>query len=283
MSYIDLHTHLNLAAFADDYNDVAKRAYEAGVSMINVGTMYATSKRTVELAHELNTEVTHEQYVFATVGLHPVHTSASYHDTEELGGEGKAFTSKGEVLDYDAYKELAQDKYVLAIGECGLDYYRVLDKEAHKKQIESFEQQIALANELNKPLMLHIRSGEAGNAYQDALGILKRHAKVSGNSHFFAGSLEDAKGFWDMGYSTSFTGVLTFTSDYDELVKAVPKDLIHAETDAPYVAPKPHRGSRNEPAYVVEVVKRMAELRGVREEEWAAQLWSNAAAMFGVQ
>jgi TatD DNase family protein len=278
MKFVDAHTHLNLAAFTEDYTDVAKRAHEAGVAMITVGTMRTTSEIAVRMADELR-----EQHVYATVGIHPVHANKSFHDTKELGGEGKAFTSKGEDFDYDVYKELAQHERVVAIGECGLDYYRVLEKEAYKKQVEVFEQQIALANELNKPLMLHIRSGEAGNAYQDALGILKRHAKVSGNSHFFAGSLEDAKGFWDMGYSTSFTGVLTFTSDYDELVKAVPKDLIHAETDAPYVAPKPHRGKRNEPVYVIEVVQRMAELRGVSEEEWAAQLWSNAQVMFGVK
>lgn len=291
MKFVDLHTHLNLAAFRDDYKDAAQRAFDAGVSMINVGTMYATSKRAVELAqelnHDVNTDLNHDTQngasrAYAAVGLHPVHTSASYHDTEELGGEGKAFTSKGEEFDYGAYKTLALDPHAVAIGECGLDYYRVLDKDAYKKQVEVFEQQIALANEVGKPLMLHIRSGAGGNAYKDAIAILKRDAKIRGNSHFFAGSLEDAKGFWDMGYSTSFTGVLTFTKDYDEVVQAAPKELIHAETDAPYVAPKPHRGKRNEPLYVIEVVKRMADLRGVLEVEWMSQLRENARSMFGV-
>lgn len=280
MSYIDIHTHLNTAVFKDDYTEVAKRAFDAGVSMINVGTMHTTSERALELAHEFENESASRMY--AAVGLHPVHTSASYHDVAELGGEGKAFTFHGESFEYDAYKALALDPLVVALGECGLDYYRQTDEESKKKQIHAFEQQIALANELNKPLMLHLRSGAGGNAYKDAYEILKRQARVRGNSHFFAGSYEDAKLYWDMGYSTSFTGVITFTSDYDEVIQAAPAHLIHAETDAPYVTPKPYRGERNEPVYVVEVVKRMAELRGVPWDAWAAQVTANARALFAV-
>jgi TatD DNase family protein len=112
--------------------------------------------------------------------------------------------------------------------------------------------------------------------------MLKSLAKVKGNAHFFAGSLEDAKKFWDLGYSTSFTGVLTFTHDYDEVVRHAPKELIHAETDAPYVAPVPYRGKRNEPVYVIEVVKKIADLRGVSVEDMKSQLLKNAQAMFGL-
>lgn len=281
MSYVDIHTHLNLAAFREDYTETAQRAFDAGVSFINVGTMFETSKRALELAHELSSAGSSAR-AYAAVGLHPVHTSASYHDTKELGGEGKAFTSRGETFDYDAYRRLAEDPSVVAIGECGLDYYRVLEPSAHRKQIEVFEQHVALANELGKPLMLHIRSGSGGNAYKDALAILGTQAKVTGNSHFFAGSLDDAKGFWDLGYATSFTGVITFSHDYDEVVCAAPPALIHAETDAPYVAPKPYRGQRNEPLYVREIVARMAQLRGVEEGVWADQLRDNALGLFGM-
>ncbi len=277
MNYIDIHTHANLAAYNDDYKDVVKHALEAGVSMINVGTQYDTSKRAVELLDEFPVGV------YATVGLHPVHTSSSFHDKDEVGEEGKAFTSRGEVFDYEAYKALASHPKVVAIGECGLDYFRTPETEQHTKQVEAFEMQIALANEVQKPLMLHLRSGKSGNAYRDAQKILKRQAKVRGNSHFFAGSLEDAKGFWDMDYSTSFTGVITFAGDYDEVVKAAPKELIHAETDAPYVTPAPHRGKRNEPLYVAEVVKKMAELRGVSTSDWALVLLQNAENMFAVR
>jgi TatD DNase family protein len=276
MKYIDIHTHVNLAAFREDEDETITRAHEAGVGMVNVGTMQKTSSHAVELAERF------EHGVWATVGLHPVHTSASFHDADEIGEGGKEFTSKGEVFDYDFYKKLATHEKVVAIGECGLDYYRNPTKEEKHKQIECFEQHIALANEVGKPLMLHLRSGEGGNAYKDAYAILKKQATVLGNAHFFAGSVEDGKLFWGMGYSTSFTGVLTFAHDYDDVVRAAPKELIHAETDAPYVAPKPHRGERNEPFFVTEVVKKQAELRGVAEEEWAEQLRNNAQRIFGV-
>jgi len=257
MKYIDIHTHMNLAQFDEDYDAAIKRAFAAGVGMFNVGTDKDTSARAVALLDE------YPENLYATVGLHPLHASE-------------------ESFDRSMYKALAECERVVAIGECGLDYSRGPSDGEVAKQIEAFEAQIALANELELPLMLHIRSGPRGNAYKDAQDILKKHAKVLGNSHFFAGSLNDAKAFWDMGYSTSFTGVLTFTHDYDEVVQAAPKGLIHAETDAPYVAPHPHRGKRNEAAYVIEVVKRQAELRGVPEDEWAAQLVSNAQKLFRI-
>ncbi len=267
--YLDIHTHLNTAAFDGDREEVIGRTLDAGVHCINVGTQRDTSSSAVEITKKYDG-------MYAAVGLHPIHTSASFHDKQELGDFGKAFTSRGEVFDYDFYKELASDPKAVAIGECGLDYFRQPEEEAKKKQIETFEMQIALANELGKPLMLHLRSGPGGNAYQDAAAILEKQAKVLGNSHFFAGSLQDAKRFWDMGYSTSFTGVITFTHDYDDVIKAAPLELIHAETDAPYVAPAPYRGKRNEPLYVVEVVKKIAELRGVTFETIRTALFENA-------
>jgi TatD DNase family protein len=276
MSCIDIHTHVNLSAFRDDFDAVIRRAHAEGVWMVNVGTQIDTSRRAVELLD------LYPEGVYAAVGLHPIHTSPSFHDEDEVGKDGKAFTSRGEVFDHDAYKRLALHPKVVAIGECGLDYYRDPTDDERRKQVEGFEAQIALANEVGKPLMLHLRSGAGGNAYKDAYEILRHQAKVRGNAHFFAGSLEDAKLFWDMEYSTSFTGVITFTHDYDEVVKAAPAHLIHAETDAPYVAPKPYRGTRNEPRYVREVVARMAELRGVGEEEWKGRLMENAQALFSL-
>jgi TatD DNase family protein len=279
--YVDIHTHVNIQAFKDDWKEVVARAREAGVAHINVGTQASTSRKAVEMAQE------YEDGVYAIVGVHPVHTTKSYHDEKELGPEhadGKGFTSRGEEFDAVAYRDLASDPKVVAIGECGLDYYR-LDGETIEKQREVFIAQIQFANEIEKPLMLHVRpSTEEGApaAYKDAFELVKKHAKVKGNVHFFAGTVEEAKNFWDIGFSTSFTGVITFTHDYDEPIKAAPKELIHAETDAPYVTPVPHRGKRNEPAYVVEVIKRQAELRGVSFEGWAAQLRENANKLFGI-
>ena len=119
------------------------------------------------------------------------------------------------------------------------------------------------------------------DAYEDILDML--HGKnVRGNIHFFVGDTHIAKQFLDLGFTMSFTGVLTFTHDYDEVVRYVPLDMIHAETDAPYVAPTPHRGKRNEPAFVVETVKQIARIRGEDEHILALQLCENAKRVFAV-
>lgn len=274
--YIDIHTHVNLAAFKDDADAVTLRALEHGVSMINVGTQYDTSVRAVEMLDE------YPEGVYATVGLHPIHTAGSAYDADEFDANEREFTTQGEVFDGKKYRALVQHPRVVAIGECGLDYYRNPTEEEKKRQVEAFEAQIALANEVQKPLMLHIRNGKGGNAYNDAYSILKRQAKVRGDSHFFAGTLEDAKRFWELGYATSFTGVLTFTHDYDEVVREAPRELLHAETDAPYVAPVPYRGIRNEPLYVREVAKQIAEVRGVEPEKMYAQFRENAQNLFSI-
>ena len=269
MNYFDAHTHVNFVAFKDDAEEVIARAQEQGVGMNIVGTQINTSRAAVAMAEK------HDN-TWATIGLHPIHTGKSYHDEKELGEGGKAFTSRGEDFDPAAYEELAKSPKVIAIGECGLDYYR-LEENTKKRQEEAFVRQIHLANNLEKPLMLHIR-----NAYDDALAILKREAKVRGDVHFFAGDWSVAKQFLDFGFTLSFTGVVTFTHDYDEVVKNAPLDMILSETDAPYITPVPHRGKRNEPAYVVEVVKKIAEIRGESQEKVVAQLAANARRVFGL-
>jgi TatD DNase family protein len=274
--YVDIHTHLNLSAFDGDRDEVAGRTQEEGVAYINVGTQCDTSARAVELAGKYGAGV------YATVGLHPVHTGKSFHDEKELGSEGRGFTSRGEVFDRDYYRKLAEHPWVVAVGECGLDYYRI-DKATKEKQDEAFIAQIELANELKKPLMLHVRpSAGSMDAYEDSLTIVKRYANVPGNVHFFAGDLDVAKKFWDIGYTTSFTGVITFASQYDDVIKNAPTSLLQAETDAPYVAPVPHRGKRNEPMHVREVYRRIAEIRGAEEEEIRKALLNNAKRLFAI-
>ncbi len=271
--YFDVHSHLNFSAYDTDRGEVIGRMQEAGVGTITVGTQYDTSKTAVELAEKY-------ENIYATVGVHPIHTSASHHDVEELGGgqSAKAFTSRGEVPDIAAYKILAQHPKVVAIGEVGLDYYHH-DENLADVQVKTFYAMIDLANEVNKPLMLHIRNGQPGtgikSAYLDAYEILKSRSKVPGNLHFFAGSIEEAKPFLDLGYTFSFTGVITFARNYDETIKYLPLDRIMSETDAPYVTPAPYRGKRNEPTYVIEVVKKLAEIRGEEEGEVRKQLFKN--------
>ena len=270
MRYFDAHTHVNFVAYNDDREATILRAKDAGVAMNVVGPQKDTSKAAVDLAEKYDN-------VFATIGLHPVHTAKSYHDVKELGEGGKEFTSRGEIFDAKVYEELGKNERVIAIGECGLDYYRV---EEHTKDIqtEAFIGQIELANRLGKPLMLHIR-----NAYEDALEILKAHAKVRGDVHFFAGDWSTAKKFLDLGFTLSFTGVVTFTHDYDEVVKNTPLDMLLSETDAPYVTPEPHRGKRNESAYIPRIVQAIAGIRGESEGVVAKALFSNACRVFGLE
>ena len=269
MKYFDAHTHVNFAAYDADREETIQRAKEAGVAMNVVGTQLDTSASAVALADKY-------EHVYATIGLHPIHTSKSYHDEKELGEGGKEFTSRGEVFDMAAYEELGKSPRVIAVGECGLDYYRC-DESTKALQSKVFIEQIELANTLGKPLMLHIR-----NAYDDALEILKTHAKVKGDTHFFAGDWATAKKYLDFGFTLSFTGVVTFTHDYDEVVKNAPLDMLLSETDAPYVTPAPHRGKRNEPAYVELVVRQIAAIRGEDFEKVAAQLLSNAQRVFEI-
>jgi TatD DNase family protein len=254
--YFDIHGHVNFPEYGNDQADVIRRAQDAGVAMITVGTDLGTSQSAVVLAEQ------HEN-MWATVGIHPTHTK--------------------EVFSQDAFRELTAYPKVVAIGECGLDYFRS-KPEDREWQKRIFEQQIALANEIRKPLILHVRNGKNGemgqNAYADALAMLAQTARVPFNFHFFAGTAEDLKNIITAGGYVSFTGVLTFTSDYDQVVREAPLDRIMSETDCPFVAPAPYRGRRNEPGYVIEVVKAIARIRGESEDVVAAQLATNAQRFF---
>src|SRR3989344_3899631 len=276
--YIDIHSHVNFKAFDVDRDEVIKRALDNDTWVINVGTQIDTSKKAIEIANQ------YEEGVYAIIGLHPIHTGASYHDEKELGEGGKEFTSRGEIFEKESYKELFKNQKVVGIGECGLDYYRCTS-ESIEKQKKAFIEQIKLANEFSLPLMLHIRNNpeeKKYNAYRDALELLKKYSNVKGDVHFFAGSAEDAKNFTDFGFTLSFTGVITFTKDYDEVIKNTPLDMIMSETDAPYVTPAPHRGKRNEPLYVREVVKRIAEIKSLPEPEVASAIVANAKRVFKI-
>ena len=148
--YIDIHAHVNFKAFDADRDEVIRRALDGGTWVINVGTQADTSKKALEIANQ------YKEGVYAIIGLHPIHTGASYHDEKELGVGGADFTSRGESFDKEIYRELLKNKKVIGIGECGLDYYRCTP-ESMAAQKENFISQIELANEFNKPLMLHIR------------------------------------------------------------------------------------------------------------------------------
>lgn len=286
--FIDCHTHVQFAAFKDDCKEVIERALRQGVGMVNVGTQSDTSESAVRLAHEFG------EGVYATIGLHPIHTGASFHDSQELGGD-RGFTSRGENFDYEYYKNLALNPKVVAIGECGLDYHR-LERDpadgggfhiegdeiaAKKKQKEAFLQQIELAHDVKKPLMIHCR-----DAFGDLIKTLEENKgkliNPPGIIHFFTGKMSDAEKLLGMGFYFTFGGLITYIHDYDKIVKMIPLDKILSETDAPYVAPVPYRGKRNEPAYVIEVVKKLAELKNVSVGEIAAQILITAKQALGI-
>jgi TatD DNase family protein len=254
--------------------------------MINVGTQKDTSRAAVELAQK------YSQGMYAAIGLHPVHTSRSFHDAQELGGGEVAtpFTSRGEVFDVEYYRALALDPKTVAIGECGLDYFHFLEDEPHEAQIErqkaAFLAQIELAKDIKKPLMIHCR-----NAFNDLIEFIRPHAHElkPGVIHFFTGSVSDARALLDLGFSFTFGGAITFPprkgktqGDYDEVISLIPIDRILSETDAPYVTPVPFRGKKNEPAYIPHIVKRLAEIKNVSPEEMKTQIWENAQRIFEI-
>jgi|SRR3989344_5059179 len=269
-SAIDIHSHLQDKAYDADRQGVVARMEEQNVSTIIVGTDRKMSEDAVTLAEK------HD--FWATVGFHPT-------DNIEEGFE------------YEFYKRLAENPRVVAIGECGLDYFRLEDSRSKihdlgkekKRQKELFEQQIKLAMEVGKPLMIH---GRPSVGSQDAYtGIFELFSTTNylplttyfpGNIHFFAGSWDMAQKFLKLGFTLSFTGVITFTHDYDEVIKNTPLDMIMAETDAPYVAPVPYRGKRNESAYVLEVIKRIAKIKGESFEKIAEATTANAKRVFNL-
>ena len=219
----DVHTHTQFAAFREDQDAVIAHALDAGVWMVNVGTQRDTSRAAVETAAR------YPEGVYATAGLHPIHTAQSYHDAQELGEpestqsgasnhvpysyelgtkkevqdqQGGGFMSRGEEFDYEYYKKLAENAKVVAIGECGLDYYRATSdkqQETREKQKKAFVAQIQLAHEVEKPLMIHCR-----NAFADLIAILterRGHLPAPfGIIHFFTGAKDDAKARLDLGF-----------------------------------------------------------------------------------
>lgn len=278
----DVHTHVQFSAFKDDADLAIEKALDAGIWMINVGTQKDTSAKAVEFANK------YKEGVYASVGLHPIHTEKSYHDSQELSASDmrhetsdKGLTSREEEFNYDYYKKLAENLKVVAIGECGLDYYR-LEETTKEKQFSAFEAQIALASEIKKPLMIHCRQ-----AFPDLIDILNTRYKIlntrPGVIHFFSGSKEDARKLLDMGFSFSFGGVITFTRDYDEVIKYIPLERIVLETDAPYVAPVPYRGKRNEPAHIAEIAKKFVEIKALAVDKVENQTTDNAFKIFGIK
>ena len=245
-SCIDTHTHLNLPAFSEDREVVLERTLAAAVAHINIGTNEKTSQLAVEIADA------HEGS-WAIIGLHPIQAVPGAADEDEDDTGGTPAPTTGERFNSAFYRTLATSAKVVGIGECGYDYYHT-PKDSFAAQEEAFIGQIELANELGLPLMIHTRGPKPGeesptgrSVYEDVYQTLKQYVKVPGNIHFYAGTLAEAEKFFELGFTVSFTGVITFAKVYEEMVQAIPLTHMHAETDAPYVSPVPYRGQRCEP------------------------------------
>jgi TatD DNase family protein len=273
MKAIDVHGHIQFPDFDTDREVVIKRAKDAGVKMIAVGTQAATSKKAIEIAHQFPDDI------WATVGFHPNHLSKKWHHDEK-----EQYASEPEIFDIKILKELARDPKVVSISECGFDLFS--EGNDAGLQRNAFVEQAELARDLNKPLMMHCRPSKGtDDAYEYALEILrdKSFDALPKIMHFYAGSLDMAKKLAKLGFYFTFGGVITFARSYDEIIKYLPLDRIFSETDCPYVAPQSRRGKRNEPAYVVEVVNKLAELKGIDLAIATEDIYKNSIRVFGLK
>lgn len=250
---IDTHAHIEMKEFEVDREEVIKRAREAGVRyLISVGANMAGSKKAVELAGKY-------ENVYAAVGIHP-------HDVKEMDDST-----------IQTLRELARHPKVVAIGEIGLDYFKEFSPK--ELQVVKFRELLSLAKELNKPVVIHDR-----DAHEDTLRILKEEGIQNGVVHCFSGDNEFAKEILKLGFYISFTGVITFpkAGEARKVIEAVPIEKIMVETDCPYLAPVPHRGKRNEPAFVREIAKTIAEVKGLSLEDVARITTLNVKELFGI-
>jgi TatD DNase family protein len=232
---IDTHTHLDDPRYETDREAVMARARDAGVdTFVTIGCDLSTSRSAVALA---------DRYadVYATIGVHP-------HEVKHVGDDW-----------YVELRRLAEHPKVVAYGEIGLDYH--YNHSSPKQQRDRFREQVNLARELRLPIVIHTRE-----AQDDTITILREEqaADVGGVFHCFSGDGWLAKDALDLGFCLSFSGVITFQNAamLRDIVKTVPLDRLLVETDCPYLTPVPHRGTRNEPAYVKLVSEKIAEIRG---------------------
>jgi TatD DNase family protein len=278
---IDAHAHINFNAYKDDAEEVIRRASEDGTGMLAVGSQSTTSERAVDYAEA-------HEHIWAVVGLHPTHLFEQYVDEHEI-----QYRSRSETFDAAFYRALCdRSKKTVGIGECGLDYYRLPENaplaEIKKKQHETFRMHLDLALERDLPVMIHCR-----DAHGDLATVLEAYAAagnpVRGDIHCMTGTRADAERYLALGFYISFTGIITYPPRAAEkasgetlqnVVRDVPLDRLLIETDAPYLAPVPHRGKRNEPGYVKHVGEQVAAIKGVPVEEVERQTLENTKKLF---
>lgn len=277
---IDSHTHLHLPAFDADREDVLERMKQNGIGAITVGTNQHTSRQAIELAES-------SALVYATVAYHPEHLTSSYVDLSEDLVHQPFNKNEIEALARSSGK-------VVAIGETGLDYYRMdegIDIEKAKAyQKEVFEWHLNLASSLKLSVIIHVR-----DAFDDLIEIISRHRREGYAQkiviHCFTGNWNMARQLLDLDCYLSFTGIITFKprkSDNPEdhihrVIEQMPMNRLLIETDAPWLAPEPHRGKRNEPGYVLHVAEKVASLRSMTLENVRQQTVRNTVEFFKLE
>lgn len=255
----DTHCHLQFPDFDTDRESVLERMEKNQIGAIVVGTDLATSKKAVELAAQ-------HDFLWASVGFHP---------NDNLDEE----------FDVAEYESLARDPKVVAVGECGLDFFRTVGEVEYQLQRERFRKHIELAAKLDKTLIIHCRPSKGStDAHDQLLAILKetreKYPDLRAVAHFFTSTRDVMERYLALRCYISFPSVITFTDMYDEAVGAVPLDRVLIETDSPFAAPQSHRGGRNEPSYVVETAARVAAIKGLPTEEIAMITTQNARKVF---
>jgi TatD DNase family protein len=254
-SFIDSHAHLADAAFAGDRNAVISRARNAGAAaIVCIGESVEAASIAAEIAAE------NAGFVFATAGVHP-HDAAAF-DRERDIPKLRGFLQNGAV----------------AIGECGLDYH--YDNSPRDAQRDAFSAQVALAEETNRPVVVHTRDAE-----DDTRAVVgeARRAGVIGVLHCYTGTQSLAEFAIAGGWYVSFSGIVTFNKwTDDDLIRMVPRDRLLVESDSPYLAPVPYRGKRNEPAWVAHTLTKVAAVRGDDPQELGRATSANAQRLFGL-
>jgi len=260
---IDTHCHLEMDAFDDDREDVIKRAREAGLeAIITIGSDFNGCKGAVELASKYD-------FIYATVGIHP-HDAKDF--TDDIFNQIKEWAASR-----ITHHALRITPKVVAIGEIGLDYH--YDHSPREIQRDVFKKQLYYAKEINLPVVIHSRE-----AKKDTLKVLEESGIARGVMHCFSGDIETLERAMSLGFYISIAGPVTFKNavKLKEIAKAIPDDYLLIETDAPYLAPEPIRGKRNEPAFLVHTAKMLAELRGVSVEDIDRITTLNAKRLFGI-
>ena len=278
--FIDTHAHVNFNVFREDGDEVIRRSLNEEVWMVLVGTEMKTSKRAFDYANK------YEKGVYAAVGLHPLHLVSM-----RAKGDDYDFQTRGEEFSYDNYEKLAKFEKVVAIGEIGLDYYHLSPKqnilEAKKKQKEVFIEQLLLARRLDLPVIIHCRQ-----AHDDMIETLKNFkeknkelipaGKPWGVMHCFSGNEDMAWRYFGFGLLVSFNGLITFSKQWDDLIRKLPNDKYMIETDSPLLTPEPFRGKRNEPILVKKVAEKIAEIKQLTTERVAEITTANARSFFNI-